>query len=120
MKKSRVEVRPATTAEIKDFFNGARLPTTKAWVGVLDGKSIGIGGLMKIMGRWFVFLDLKPEAREHKIALMRAARRVIKSAEEQGIANLYAIVDLKEKNSIAWLHSLEFERVTGTLFRWQN
>lgn len=84
-------------------------PSAKAWVGEVDGRLIGLGGLALFHGRWFAFLDLTEEARTHKIALMRLAIRIIDEARGSGIQFIYADRDQTEPKAEAWLKRLGFE-----------
>ena len=117
-----VIVRPATREDIAAFSDMADKPTVKAWVGEIDGKIVGMGGLALIGGRWFAFLDLTDEARSSKITLMRTAKRVMAEARRMGLRYVYAQVSTHEANAAAWLRSLGFELDprSEVLYRWQD
>jgi len=84
-------------------------PSARAWVGEVDGRLIGLGGLALAGGRWFAFLDLSPEGRTHKIALMRLAIRILDEARKDGIRFVYADRNPDEPKAQAWLTRLGFE-----------
>lgn len=94
----------------------------RAWVGEIDGRIIGMGGIASSHGRWFAFCDLKDEARKYKRAIVKAARTVMADARQMDVAFVYAEADPEEPMSVRWLQSLGFERDerTGFLMRWQH
>lgn len=118
---SRPIIRPATREDIEAFSSVPDKPTMKAFVGELDGKIIGIGGLAFSQGRWFVFCDLTEEARRYKVSIAKTARRVMDEAREMGIQFVYADVDETEPNALRWQKSLGFEldERSGFLMRWR-
>jgi hypothetical protein len=122
MKRSEPIVRPATREDIDVFFGPRAKPTMKAWVGVLEGKPIGIGGLALVEGRWIAFCDLTPEARRYKRAIVKTAKMIMEEAGRCGIRFVYAEADRNEPMAIRWLVSLAFQldRRSGNLCRWRS
>jgi hypothetical protein len=122
MKRSEPVVRPAAREDIEAFFGPRAKPTMKAWVGEVDGRPIGIGGLALAGGRWVAFCDLTPEARRYRRAIVRTARLIMEEARRSGIRFVYAAADMEEPMALRWLASLGFERDerSGRLFRWQQ
>lgn len=106
---SELIVRWATREDIDAFSPMPNKPTVKALVGEIDGRIIGIGGLFRMGGRWFAFVDLPPEARQHKMAIMRAAKRIMAEVRRMGLRYVYTEADPSEPKAIAWLMSLGFE-----------
>lgn len=82
--------------------------TVTAFVGELDGKPIGIGGLVHMNGYVFAFLDVGEVARKHKFAMVRTARKFIKDARDEGYRYIFAACDTREKNAPKLLASLGF------------
>jgi hypothetical protein len=121
MKRSEPIARPATREDIDAFFGPRAKPTMKAWVGELDGKPIGIGGLALVEGRWIAFCDLTPEARRYKRVIVRTAKLIMEEASRSGIRFVYAEADTEEPMALRWLGSLGFEpdERSGRLFRWE-
>lgn len=119
---TNVIVRPATADDLAAFSDMVGKPTTRAWCGELDGKIIALGGLAYGKGRWFAFLDLKPEARRFKVAIAKAARRVLDEARRDGIKFIYAEVSPIEPNALAWLTRLGFkiDHRSQYLYRWSK
>lgn len=115
-------VRPATKEDIEAYSDLHDKPTIKAWVGEVDGEVVGISGLALHQGRWFIFCDLKDEAKKYPITIARNAHRVMDEVRKMGIKFVYAQIDLGEPRSIAWLGTLGFEpdpRVKY-LYRWRK
>ena len=117
-------IREATHADVAAFFKKRDLdaPTFRGWVGELDGRVIGIGGLARLgNGRWFAFLDLADEARPFKMTLMRQAKRTLEEARQMGIRYVYAEMNTAERNAEEWLTRLGFELDPRSqyLFRFQ-
>ena len=103
-----VIIRPATREDLEAFSDMPNKPSIRAWVGELDGRIIGIGGLALAKGRWFGFCDLTEEARSYKMTIMRTAKRVLAEARRDGIRFIYAEASPHEPRAVAWLTSLGF------------
>lgn len=114
-------IRPATREDVDQFSPGHAKPTVRAFVGEVDGKIIGIGGLARVDGRWFAFCDLSPAARAYKLSIVRLGRRIMADARKMGLAFVYAEPDLTEPNAKRWLASLGFEPTESPrLWKWQG
>jgi hypothetical protein len=115
-----VVVRRATPAEIAALAPSDDRPTVKAWVGELDGRIVGFGGLAFKQGRWIAFCELSEDARHYKRAIVTAGRGVIDEARRVGHRFVYARADDNESMARRWLESLGFQpdKKTG-LYRWQ-
>jgi hypothetical protein len=115
-----VVVRRATSAELAALAPGDARPTMKAWVGTVDGRIVGFGGLAFKHGRWIAFCDLSEYARPHRRAIVRAGRSVIAEARRAGHRFVYAHADGDEPMARRWLESLGFQPDSKTgLYRWQ-
>jgi hypothetical protein len=114
-------IRPATAADIAAFSDMPDKPSIRAMAAELDGRIVGLGGLVFHRGRWLGFVDLLPEARPHKIAIARAAIRFIAQARADGIKFIYVEADLREPTALRWLHSLGFclDPRSQFLYRWR-
>lgn len=115
-----ITVRPATREDI-EAFSGERLPVTvMALAGEVDGRIVGIGGLARVNG-WLVgFCDLSEEGRRYKMAIVKAARRILATARSEGRQFVYAWADPTEPNATRWLQSLGFVAVNESgLFKWR-
>lgn len=113
-------VRRATAEDIAAFSSLKGKPTMLAWVGDDNGRLVVLGGLAFSQGRWFGFCDLTDEARRHKFAVARTAKRVLREAQTRGIRFVYAERDQHEPRALAWLTSLGFtlDPRSQRLYRW--
>jgi hypothetical protein len=102
-------VRPATRADIESYAGRPSAQTIRAIVGELDGEIIAIGGLAIVKGRYYAFLDLKEEARQYKMHIMRTAIRMLTEARRTGVRFIFAEADQSECKSVAWLRRLGFK-----------
>lgn len=120
MSGSEVILRKATREDIERFSDMPVKPSARAYVAEQNGEIIALYGLAFIGGRWFAFCDLKPEARLHKIKMVRAGKQLIADAYRDGIRFIYAQVDKSEANSTRWLSSLGFklDPRSQVLYRW--
>jgi len=120
MTSYEVVVRRATPTELAALVPGDDRPTVKAWVGAVDGRIVGFGGLAFKQGRWIAFCELSEDARRHKRAIVRAGRNVIAEARRDGHRFVYAEADGNEPTARRWLESLGFQPDNRTgLYRWQ-
>ena len=116
----KVIVRQAALEDIEAFVGDGEWLTMKAWVGEIDGRIVGLGGLAYRHGRWIAFCELSDEARPHKRAIVRAGRAAIDAARRAGHPFIYAEADESEPMATRWLESLGFRADPKTgLFRWQ-
>ncbi len=113
-----MQVRPATAEDIALFSDAS--PTFRAWVGVVSGKVVGLSGLVRVRGRWFIFCDLTDEAKKYKMTIARNAHRVMDEVRKMGIQFVYARIDENEPRAITWITTLGFEPdPRSDLYRWR-
>ena len=111
-------IRPATKADLDTFYAGQPRPTISAYVGDLDGKIVGIGGLAYVYGRVNIFCDLTKDARRFKIAMHRIGLMLMQQAMADGHRFVYADADMNEPTSDRWLRRLGFAHMGGNFYRW--
>jgi hypothetical protein len=121
MRKCKPVVRWASREDIDAFSPLRNKPTIKALCMELDGKLVGLGGFALVNGRYFGFCDLTEEARPYKMHIMRAAKRMLEYAREQGIKFIYAEADPEEDGAVRWMTSLGFHLDPRSLhlYRWK-
>lgn len=119
---SEITVRPATAEDIAFFKDETVTPTARAWVGITDGKPVGMGGIAFVQGRWIAFCNVTEECRPHKKTIVRTARLIFEELRRQGVRYVYATADPKEKNAVKWMCSLGFseDERYGQFLRWRN
>ena len=117
---SQLIIRPATAADIEAFSTMTDTPSIRGYVGEIDGRIIGMGGLAFARGWWFAFCNLTEEARAHKMAIMRTAKRILAEARRDGIRFVYVERDPQEPRADVWLASLGFhlDPRSQHYFRW--
>ncbi len=112
--------RLATQEDLDKFFHLEKLPTMKAWVGEVDGEPLVLAGVARILGKWFVFCDIKEEARKHKYGIARNGFRLMEELKKMGIKTAYLHVDRTEPTAIAWASTLGFEPDQNTeYYKWR-
>ena len=114
-------MRRAAAADFEAFSDHGNALTTLCWCADLDGRVIGLGGFAIVKGRYYAFVDLKPEMRSYKMTIMRTARRAMAEARKRGIKFIYAQADTSEKNPVGWMRSLGFDidPRSPSIFRWK-
>lgn len=116
-------IRPATAADLAEFYASRRkgpLPTVTAWVGVVDGEVICVGGLNHYLGYVEAFLDLTPVAMLYKLEMFRAARQFLAKVPHGKV--ILATGDPSFARIDRWMVAMGFRPVDGMagLFeRWQ-
>ena len=121
-KKPVVEIRPTVAADFAALSKNPLPFRVKAMTGVLhqdgpdgpdvDGRVIGIAGIgFRPDGIVIAFADLTEEARAHKVALHRAARRFLAEAQRTGFVRLVATGDPQSAAAQRWLDHLGFKRL---------
>jgi hypothetical protein len=120
-KTPSLAIRPATREDIEAFSPMPNKPTIRAMVGELDGRIVGLAGVVLHRGRWLGFCDLTEDARPYKMTIARAAIRFLADARRDGIKFIYADADLSEPTALRWLASLGFhlDPRTQYLYRWR-
>lgn len=115
-----ITLRPATRADIAQLQGDEPLPwRVQAIAGEIDGRVIGVGGLVfRPDGVWATVL-LTDEGRRHKLSLHRAARMTLAMAQRAGVHTLYAKAEPGRAGAEMWLERLGFTRCgPGDLFVW--
>lgn len=115
-----IEMRWVTPADI-DAFYGARPPqTVRALALVEEGKVIAIGGLTSEKQYAVAFIDLKPEARKHKKALVRAMRTAYERLVQNSKQPIIAIADPNEPTAAGLLEHFGFEHIGESEYQWRK
>lgn len=111
-----VTVDPATKEDFLEFVGTLPPHRVQAWAGKLDGKVIGIGGLLFLPdGSRIAFLDLDPEARRYSHALHRAGLRFAREVlKQQGVPIIATTAEDFPRASV-WLERLGFTTQPGNV-----
>jgi hypothetical protein len=115
-------IRPASRDDIEAFSPVRNKPTVRAVCMEIDGRIVGLAGVALVNGRWFAFVDLKDEARAHKMLIARTAIRFLSELRRDGVRYVYAEADPTEIGAVRWMTSLGFEidPRSDYLYRWGN
>jgi hypothetical protein len=115
-------IRPASRHDIEAFSPVRNKPTVRAVCMEIDGRIVGLAGVALVNGRWFAFVDLKDEARPHKMIIARTAIRFLSELRRDGVRYVYAEADPTEIGAVRWMTSLGFEidPRSDYLYRWGN
>lgn len=118
---ARIVVRPATREDVIAF-TGSCPHTVQAFVGLLDGEPVALGGLSFIKGNVVAFCNLSDEMRKHPKTLHKAAMAVMKAALSTGYRHVFALRDENEPTAPRWLERLGFRPIdaAGMVHRWQS
>jgi hypothetical protein len=123
-----VKLRAATRADLQRFYPGSEkvLPTMNALVGLVDGRIVGIGGVTRVAGKRTAFCDVAPEGRCYKLAIARAAKRImadeaVRAAAGSGRRIIHATINPEETGAERWLMSLGFRPLPNKKgkYQWQ-
>lgn len=121
----RVELRPATAADLASFLPDATPYRVQAIAGILEGEVIGIGGLIYRPDGVWAAIALSEEARRYKVAMQRAARMTLAMAIAAGVTCVFAKAEAGRAGASEWLLRLGFRptvlAVTGEpVFVWRG
>lgn len=110
-----VTVRPATAADILEYYGEPQRYTIQGVVIIKAGAAVGIIGIAQLPGRRILFSESKPELGEdiRSFAVRRAVIEIIKAAT----VSKSPLFSVKEQGSDV-LERLGFERVSEDLYRW--
>lgn len=88
-----IEIRPATLADILAYSGNLPFTRARAWVGVEDGKVLGVGGLAYLdNGAVIAFMDIDDTVRKSaKVSICKAARTAIRWAISNGLTEINAL-----------------------------
>jgi hypothetical protein len=104
-----VTYRPATLADIRHFARGEKSHSMRAWVVEEGGNLIGLVGFALVSERWYCFFEITDELRKHKTFMVRAAKKLVQAAKDQGIKYLYCDIDWCEPTAFNLVTYLGFE-----------
>tara|TARA_Y100000310_G_scaffold320331_1_gene376677 strand:- start:1245 stop:1592 length:348 start_codon:yes stop_codon:yes gene_type:complete len=105
------EIRPATRDDILAFYGRLHDHTVRAWVGILDEKIIGLGGVLFYRGSLVAFAEFTEEARRFPVTLVKACRAAVNSI---GRAPIYAVPETGRREEIRLFEILGFRRMADT------
>lgn len=115
-------MRLATAADVRAFYDEPMPYSMRAYVALLDGKPVALGGITYRQGLLYAFMELKDEIRPYRFSIGRFARRLAEIFGP-GLPGM-AIADPDEPTAGRLLEWLGFEHVVSTddgeVYRWQK
>lgn len=112
-----VSVRPATAADIAEFYGAPRRETVQAVMVMKAGAAVGIIGLKHEPGRLFLFADQRPELGADIGSF--AVRRAVLAMVQRALRSKLPLFSVRDPDSDV-LPRLGFERVCGNLYQWPS
>lgn len=103
----RPEIVPATPELTEAYFGRKSDKTFRGWVGVLDGKPVGLCGIYNDGGYPVVFGDIAPELRPYRKTIVEGIRRVRRMMDESRLP-VMAVMSREEPTAPALLAKLGF------------
>jgi hypothetical protein len=112
------ELVPASKEHIEAFYQDNK--TRRAYAAILDGKPVGIGGLVyEANGSVYVFSKMTDELRPYRKFILRCARKAAEMARDCAAC---ALADPNEKNSRRLLEKVGFQHIgaieQGEIYAW--
>lgn len=114
---SKITTRPATAADITEYYGSPQRATLQAVVVEKAGAVVGMIGLKHEPGRLILFADHRPELGADIAAF--AIRRAVFTMLRRGVRSKLPLYSVREPDSDV-LPRLGFERVCGDLYRWPS
>lgn len=102
-----IEIRTATQKDAEAFYGDKPLKSMRAYVAVLDGKPIGIGGVFREEHMHVAFSEMKDEMRKYPKDIVRGYYKIFEIIQRYNI--VYAIANKKENNARKLITRLGFK-----------
>lgn len=123
MKSNTPQIRPLTTLDIVTVYGKPFNHSVRGLVAEVDGRIVGIGGIMYSSPIQAFSKICGEELRKHPRLILATARRVADLIDTID-APVYAIADSGEKNSRRFLEYVGFEFLEdsekGSVYQWQT
>lgn len=122
MKSSELNIRPATAADLEEWYGTGQRNSFKGIVGEVDGEVVAIGGVYRSQGLMIGIAGLRPHVRHRKkdaVRFARAGQKVL-----QGYPFVVAFADKDEPTAEGLIKHLGFEHrgstEIGEMYLWTN
>lgn len=110
----------ATAADVRAFYGGPAPFTLRAYVALLDGKPVALGGISYRDGLVLAFMEIKDEMRPYKFSIGKFAAK-LPELFGQGVPGM-AIADPNEPTADRLLRWLGFKFIAscddGEIYEW--
>ena len=104
-----IDIRAATQKDVEAFYGGKPLKSMRAFVAVLDGQPIGIGGIFREEHMHVVFSEMKPEMRKYKKAILKISYLVCDIMKQYNV--VYAVASKNEESATRLITHFGFRLV---------
>lgn len=119
----KLNIRPLTKSDILQIYGKPFNHSVRGFVGEIDGRVVGIGGVMYSNPIQAFSKIYDPEVRKHPRVIIETARRLAVLLDTIS-APVYAIADSGEKNSRRFLEYVGFEFLEdsdkGPVYQWRT
>ena len=109
----------ATATDVRAFYDGPSPYTMRAYVVLLDGVPVALGGVMYRRGVLCAFSEMKEEFRPYKVSIVKFARKI--GEIFNGTPGM-AVASRREPGSGRLLRWLGFEHIAsceeGEVYQW--
>lgn len=104
-----LEIGPATRQDFLDYAGALPPYRVKAWSARLDGRVIGIGGILFLPdGGRYAFVDISDEARKYPKALHQTGLRFMREVRDSNMGTVVATTTTGVPRANEWLERLGF------------
>lgn len=119
-----IEIMPATADIVQRFFGHQPVHTVRALVAMRGDQVIGLAGLCRTEGAWYLFADLTPEIRKDRRAIIRGIRAITALARRRAVP-VMAVAHRDTPGSRTLLEHMGFEPMgfdapDGEVYLWHN
>ena len=115
----RVELRPATAADFAALFDRPIPHRVRAIAAELDGKLLGVGGVVYRPDGVFAFAQFTEAFRLYPVAMHRAGVAGMALIRAAGLREVFAEDQPGNPAAVRWLERFGFRR-DGALFVWRR
>ncbi len=111
----------ATAGDVRAFYGGPPPYTMRAYVALLDGVPVALGGIAYRSGLLYAFMELKDQMRPYKVSIGKFAKRLV--AIFGGVPGM-TVAEPGEPTAGRLLEWLGFEYVAaccdGEVYQWRG
>ncbi|MDR4898959.1 hypothetical protein RF656_19775 [Yersinia kristensenii] len=112
-------IRHANENDIRNWYG--RIPATmRAIVMEVDGDTKMICGVMHQSDHYMAFMDMKDDAKQYPVAIMKASRLAVKEIFSKYHQPILAIVSSKYESAPRYLRRLGFVLLNEKVMIWQT
>ena len=109
----QIKVVPATAEDVTHFYGSLPPHRSRAYVGKLGDKRLGLGGIYFLQdGTRVGFLILDEEGYKYPRALYKAAFQFLEMMKQEGVPSIRAVADPTIPRAGHFLKNLGFEALT--------